>query len=76
MTTKENVWFGTTAGDTVDLLMFHSNYPGFDVPLVTPADLAPFLFKEIYGPLARKQEEGAKPVIDAWLAGALPMTTN
>jgi len=74
VSTADNQWFGTVAGDKVDLLMFHSNVPGIDVPIIVPATLAKFLFTKIYGPVARVQAAGAEPVINAFLDGTLPDT--
>ena len=45
------------------------------VPVIVPARGAKWAFSEIYGRLAALQAAGAAPVIQAWLAGELPLTS-
>ena len=54
-----------------------SNYPeGKEgVPVIVPARGAKWAFSEIYGRLAALQAAGAAPIIEAWLAGELPLTS-
>ena len=40
-----------------------------------PARGAKWAFSEIYGRLAALQAAGAAPIIEAWLAGELPLTS-
>ena len=77
MGSVENEWYGTTAGSIVDVLIVQSNYPeGKEgVPVIVPARGAKWAFSEIYGRLAALQAAGAAPVIKAWLAGELPLTS-
>ena len=77
MGSVENEWYGTTAGSTVDVLIVQSNYPeGLEgVPVIVPARGAKWAFSEIYGRLAALQAAGAAPIIEAWLAGELPLTS-
>ena len=77
MGSVENEWYGTTAGSIVDVLIVQSNYPeGLEgVPVIVPARGAKWAFSEIYGRLAALQAAGAAPVIQAWLAGELPLTS-
>ena len=77
MGSVENEWYGTTAGSEVDVLILQSNYPeGKEgVPVIVPARGAKWAFSEIYGRLAALQAAGAAPVIQAWLAGELPLTS-
>ena len=77
MGSVENEWYGTTAGSTVDVLIVQSNYPeGLEgVPVIVPARGAKWAFSEIYGRLAALQASGAAPIIEAWLAGELPLTS-
>ena len=44
-------------------------------PGIVPARGAKWAFSEIYGRLAALQAAGAAPVIQAWLAGELPLTS-
>ena len=64
-------------GSTVDVLIVQSNYPeGLEgVPVIVPARGAKWAFSEIYGRLAALQAAGAAPIIEAWLAGELPLTS-
>ena len=57
-------------------LIVQSNYPeGLEgVPVIVPARGAKWAFSEIYGRLAALQAAGAAPIIQAWLAGELPVT--
>ena len=68
---------GTTAGSELDVLIVQSNYPeGLEgVPVIVPARGAKWAFSEIYGRLAALQAAGAAPIIEAWLAGELPLTS-
>jgi hypothetical protein len=68
--------YGTKAGSTLDVLIVQSNYPeGLEgVPVIVPARGAKWAFSEIYGRLAALQAAGAAPIIQAWLAGELPVT--
>ena len=77
MGSVENEWYGTTAGSIVDVLIVQSNYPeGLEgVPVIVPARGAKWAFSEIYGRLAALQAAGAAPIIEAWLAGELPLTS-
>ena len=77
MGSVENEWYGTTAGSIVDVLIVQSNYPeGKEgVPVIVPARGAKWAFSEIYGRLAALQAAGAGPIIEAWLAGELPLTS-
>ena len=77
MGSVENEWYGTTAGSEVDVLIVQSNYPeGLEgVPVIVPARGAKWAFSEIYGRLAALQAAGAAPIIEAWLAGELPLTS-
>ena len=77
MGSVENEWYGTTAGSELDVLIVQSNYPeGLEgVPVIVPARGAKWAFSEIYGRLAALQAAGAAPVIQAWLAGELPLTS-
>ena len=45
------------------------------VPVIVPARGAKWAFSEIYGRLAALQASGAAPIIEAWLAGELPLTS-
>ena len=65
-----------TAGSELDVLIVQSNYPeGLEgVPVIVPARGAKWAFSEIYGRLAALQAAGAAPIIQAWLAGELPVT--
>ena len=45
------------------------------VPVIVPARGAKWAFSEIYGRLAALQASGAAPIIKAWLAGELPLTS-
>ena len=45
------------------------------VPVIVPARGAKWAFSEIYGRLAALQAAGAGPIIEAWLAGELPLTS-
>ena len=45
------------------------------VPVIVPARGAKWAFSEIYGRLAALQAAGAAPIIEAWLAGELPLTS-
>ena len=65
------------AGSTLDVLIVESNYPeGLEgVPVIVPARGAKWAFSEIYGRLAALQAAGAAPIIKAWLAGELPLTS-
>ena len=76
MGSVENEWYGTTAGSELDVLIVQSNYPeGLEgVPVIVPARGAKWAFSEIYGRLAALQAAGAAPIIQAWLAGELPVT--
>ena len=69
--------YGTKAGSTLDVLIVQSNYPeGLEgVPVIVPARGAKWAFEEIYGRLAALQAAGAAPIIEAWLAGELPLTS-
>ena len=77
MGSVENEWYGTTSGSIVDVLIVQSNYPeGLEgVPVIVPARGAKWAFSEIYGRLAALQAAGAAPIIKAWLAGELPLTS-
>ena len=77
MGSVENEWYGTTAGSELDVLIVQSNYPeGLEgVPVIVPARGAKWAFSEIYGRLAALQAAGAAPIIQAWLAGELPLTS-
>ena len=77
MGSVENEWYGTTAGSELDVLIVQSNYPeGKEgVPVIVPARGAKWAFSEIYGRLAALQAAGAAPIIEAWLAGELPLTS-
>ena len=77
MGSVENEWYGTTAGSELDVLIVQSNYPeGLEgVPVIVPARGAKWAFSEIYGRLAALQAAGAAPIIEAWLAGELPLTS-
>ena len=77
MGSVENEWYGTSAGSELDVLIVQSNYPeGLEgVPVIVPARGAKWAFSEIYGRLAAFQAAGAAPVIEAWLAGELPLTS-
>ena len=77
MGSVENEWYGTTAGSELDVLIVQSNYPeGKEgVPVIVPARGAKWAFSEIYGRLAALQAAGAAPIIKAWLAGELPLTS-
>ena len=77
MGSVENEWYGTTAGSTVDVLIVQSNYPEGKEgdPVIVPARGAKWAFSEIYGRLAALQAAGAAPIIEAWLAGELPLTS-
>ena len=77
VTGGEGYAHGTTAGSIVDVLIVQSNYPeGLEgVPVIVPARGAKWAFSEIYGRLAALQAAGAAPIIEAWLAGELPLTS-
>ena len=77
-TTVDNEWYGVRAGDAVDVLILRGNTPCADVggtadcvPSVTPSYWTE-AWEKIYAPVAQDTADGAKPVIEAWLAGELP----
>jgi len=75
VTTVGNEWWNVPSGWKVDLLMFHSNWPGLQTPIIAPSGkIGQFIFKYIYAPLTASQAAGAQPVIAQWLAGTLPAT--